>query len=294
MEDNNDLDWPSLVFDEQFLAAVDKLAGRRFGDGGLAEEAATYVIEYLSDSDWQRCQSFKGNSQPKTFLVSIASNAIEEFSRKRFGRPRPPTWLQDLGELWVKLWRSLCLERQPLAALVDRFASRGFRETDAVKQAAKVIKARIPNCGNSARDSETVDDIDTLSDSVQAVDDDCCGEQPEFNNPFEAELVMMLRAIVEPEPKNADFTGSNAASIDSIAGSQKSQLAALQAALQLGDQEKIMLRMIFVEGLSKSATSKALGLPAHQAGRMVNDALERIAAALQSCGMDLDSVLDIV
>lgn len=294
MEDNNDLDWPSLVFDEQFLAAVDKLAGRRFGDGGLAEEAATYVIEYLSDSDWQRCQSFKGNSQPKTFLVSIASNAIEEFSRKRFGRPRPPTWLQDLGELWVKLWRSLCLERQPLAALVDRFATRGFRETDAVKQAAKVIKARIPNCGNSARDSETVDDIDTLSDSVQAVDDDCCGEQPEFNNPFEAELVMMLRAIVEPEPKNADFTGSNAASIDSIAGSQKSQLAALQAALQLGDQEKIMLRMIFVEGLSKSATSKALGLPAHQAGRMVNDALERIAAALQSCGMDLDSVLDIV
>lgn len=293
MEIDTSMDWAALVFDQAFMDAIDRLAGKRFGEGSLAQEASTYVIEYLSADDWQRCQSFKGNAKPKTFLVTLASNAIEEFSRKRFGRPRPPTWLQDLGDMWVKLWRSLCLERQPLAALVDRFCHKGFREPEAVNQAAKVIKARIPTCGQSSRDSETVDDIDMLSDQVQAQDDDCCGEQPEFENPFEAELMMMIRAIVNPEPETDDFRDAGSASIDRLAGQQKAMLEELRAALALTDQEKIMLRMIFVEGLSKSATSKAMGLPAHQAGRIVNDVLQRIGEALQACGLDLESLLDI-
>ena len=53
-----------------------------------------------------------------------------------------------------------------------------------------------------------------------------------------------------------------------------------------------MLRMIHVDGLSKSATSKALGLPAHSAGRIVNDAMTRIHTALQACGLDLDALLE--
>ena len=52
-----------------------------------------------------------------------------------------------------------------------------------------------------------------------------------------------------------------------------------------------MLRMIYVEGLSKSATSKALGLPAHHAGRIVNEALQRIGTALNQCGLDLESLI---
>ena len=286
-------DWATLVFDQKFLDAVDKLAGRRFGEGGLAEEAATYAIEYLSADDWSRCQSFKGNSQPKTFLVTLTSNAIEEFSRKRFGRPRPPSWLQELGDLWVKLWRSLCLERQPLPALIDRFTAKGFRQADDVQQAAKVIKARIPTCGQSARDNEVVEDIDALSDAVQSEDDECCGESPDFRNPFEAELFMMIRAIIDPEPQTENFQNQGAEACDALADNLKEQLAILREALNLTDQEKIMLRMIYVEGLSKSATSKALGLPAHQAGRVVNDALQRIAAALTQCDLDLDAVLNI-
>lgn len=287
------MDWATLVFDQRFLNSVDKLANRRFGEGGLAQEASTYVLEYLSADDWQRCNAFKGNAKATTFLVTLASNAIEEFSRKRFGRPRPPTWLNELGDSWIKLWRSLCLERQALPAIIDRFCSKGFREPDAVQQAAKVIKARIPTCGQSSRDDEGVEDIDALSDTHQAESDDCCGEQPEYDNPFEAELISMIRAIVSPNPQTTDFQGENSQKIDKLAAAQKSNLASLQEALKLGDQEKIMLRMIYVEGLSKSATSKALGMPAHQAGRIVNDALERIGSALQNCGLELDDLLNI-
>ncbi|MDX1452596.1 MAG: hypothetical protein R3183_08550 [Oleiphilaceae bacterium] len=290
-ESGSEPNWAELVFAPEFMAAINKLAVKRFGQGSLAEEAGTYVIEYLSQDDWQKCQTYQGKSQLKTFLYTLSSNAIEEFSRKRFGRPRPPSWLQDLGESWIKLWRSLCLERQPLAALVDRFCQRGFREPEAVQQAARVIKARIPTCGQSNRDTELADDINQLSDVQQAEAAQCDSEQPEFENPFHAELFMMISAVCNEHVCNDDFKGEGSARFDRLANTQQSKLDKLKQALTLKDQEKIMLRMIYVEGLSKSATSKALGLPAHQAGRIVNEAMTRIGEALRQCGLELDALL---
>lgn len=293
LDKNSTIEWPSLVFEQKFLDSVDKLTARRFGEGGLAEEASTFVIDYLSAEDWQRCNSFQGKASPRTFLVSMASNAIEEFSRKRFGRPRPPSWLQELGESWIKLWRSLCLERQPLPAIIDRFCEGGFRVADEVAKAARLIKARIPSCGLGARDSLDVEDIDALSDAVQSETSDQCGsETPEFDNPFHAELMMMMRLIIEDEPKNEVFQPAATAGFDDLASQHGEKLEQLRSALALSDQEKIMLRMIHVDGLSKSATSKALGLPAHSAGRIVNEAMSRIHTALQQCGLDLDALLE--
>lgn len=283
--------WSELVFAPEFMAAINKLAVKRFGAGSLAEEAGTYVIEYLSHDDWEKCKAYQGKSQTNTFLYTLSNNALEEFSRKRFGRPRPPTWLQELGDMWIKLWRSLCLERQALPSLVDRFTRRGFREPQAVEQAARVIKARIPTCGQSNRDTELADDIDRLSDVQQAEADHCDSAQPEFENPFHAELLMMLNTICDSGVQEADFKQEGSARFDRLAAKQQDKLEKLREALAMNDQEKIMLRMIYVEGLSKSATSKALGLPAHQAGRIVNDALSRIAGALQQCGLDMQSLL---
>ena len=101
----------------------------------------------------------------------------------------------------------------------------------------------------------------------------------------------MIRAIINPEPQTDAFKDESAKSIDQLAGQQKRLLVDLREALNLNDQEKIMLRMIYVEGLSKSATSKALGLPAHHAGRIVNEALQRIGTALNQCGLDLESLI---
>lgn len=291
----DNIEWAGLVFDDAFMLAVDKLAVRRFGEGTLAEEATTYVVEYLSADDWGKCRAFQGKSKPRTFLYTLTGNAIEEFSRKRFGRPRPPTWLQDLGELWVKLWRSLCLERQVLPAIVDRFVKSGFRESGEVEQAARVIKARIPTCGQSNRDSVGVDDIQAVSDAAQAEEEHHCGEEVlEFENPFHAELIMMIRGIVSPSVTTDYFSQTTAVQCDSLAQQNQSRLQQLREAIALTDQEKVMLRMIYVDGLSKTATSKAMGMPAHQAGRLVNEVLQRIGEALTQCELDLESLLEWV
>ncbi|GAA3965571.1 hypothetical protein [Allohahella marinimesophila] len=292
MKNSDSPTWSELVFTSEFMATISKLAIRRFGQGSLAEEASTYVVEYLSLDDWEKCRSFEGKAQPTTFLYSLSTSALEEFSRKRFGRPRPPAWLQELGDMWMKLWRSLCLERQPLPALVDRYSTRGFREPAAVEQAARVIKARIPTCGQSIRDTELADDIERLSDAHEAASGQCRSKDPEFENPFYGELLMMINTVCDSDVSHEDFRQSAASRFDNMAAAQQRKLDTLRSALELTDQEKIMLRLIYLEGLSKSAASKALGLPAHQAGRTVNEALERISAALAKCDISLDDLVE--
>jgi len=87
---SSDVDWKSLVFESGWMQKLDQLAAKRFGAGGLAEEAGNYVIEQLSNDNWASLTSFKGQCKPETYLHTVTNNYLEEFSRKRFGRPRPP------------------------------------------------------------------------------------------------------------------------------------------------------------------------------------------------------------
>ena len=43
-----DIDWSSLVFDHQWMARLERLAFKRFGQSAIADEAVNYVLEHLS------------------------------------------------------------------------------------------------------------------------------------------------------------------------------------------------------------------------------------------------------
>ena len=283
-------DWSILVFDPVFISSIERLAVRRFDAGALAEEAATYTIEFLSADDWSKCRQFQGKSKPTTFLYTLCNNAIEEFARKRFGRPRPPRWLSDMGELWVRLWRSLCLERQLLPSVLDRLTQNNLRERSEVAQAAKVIKARLPNCGEVIMDSLGVDDIDSVSDAVQDQSTGHSDNKDTLDQPRYQDLLRMVRATIDPDVCCSSF--NNDTDCDNAAS--HTCMTTLREKLRLNDQERLLLRLIYAEGLSKTAASRALGLQDHQAGRIVNNALERIAAVISESELDLDTALALV
>jgi RNA polymerase sigma factor (sigma-70 family) len=271
------------------MRAFDKLAAKRFNNGVLAEEAVTHVLAALAEDDWARCRAFKGNAQPTTYLYSLASNLIEEFSRQRFGRPRPPRWLQEQGELWVQMWKMLCLERQLLTSVVDRLCINRAREPQMLYDVARTIKARLPNCGVTAMDHELRDDLELLSDAQQVDTDPEMAELPLEEGAL-GEVVLMLRSITAGEAAQEAFSRQSrddaAACAERVAG----ELSNFSQKLSLSDEERLLLRMIFVEGFSKTAASKALGMASHQAGRIVNAALARIAQALQECGLSLEDL----
>lgn len=297
MNNQTTIDWPLLVFDEASMKAFEKLATKRFNEGVLAEEAVTHVVEGLSANDWARCKAFKGNAKPTTYLYSLASNLIEEFSRQRFGRPRPPTWLQEQGELWVQMWKLLCLERQLLPSILDRLCANGAREPVLVENVARTIKARMPNCGLSAMDHQSTEDIAIISDAQQAAatpDENDFAQEGIHENAAVAEVVIMLRSVLAEPAAETDFSLEARASASDYALQRAADMRKFKQELTLTDEEKILLRMIFVDGFSKSAASKALGMPSHQAGRIANSALARIGAAMRSCGLSLDDILDNV
>lgn len=138
-------DWPEIILTQEFMALLSQVANKRFTKESLADEAVTYALEALSKDDWVKLKDFNGDSKPTTYALSIATRLFEDFSRKRFGRPRPPSWLKELGQGWIKLWRMLCLERQWPETIKQKLSDDYALDELVIRMSE--IKRRLPNCG---------------------------------------------------------------------------------------------------------------------------------------------------
>lgn len=144
-----ELDWQQLVFETATLDKIERIADNRLFDQSMSLEAQNYVLEKLAEDDWRRCREFKGRSSPLTYIHVLSSRLVEEFVRRKFGRPRPPAWLQQQGELWVNLWRQICLERQTPEVVIEQLVATTGRTAAKLLDVIRTIKARLPWCGES-------------------------------------------------------------------------------------------------------------------------------------------------
>jgi len=162
--DNQDA-WPETILGKmgEGLTIIDKISAIKFTRAAEAEEAAAFVLDKLSENNWKRCASYKGNAQPQTYLVRITKNLLEDFRRKKYGRPRPPKWLKDSGKTWVDLWSELCKEGRSHQEIIRRFMQKGH-DGDWIKGTIRVIKARIPSCGQKLFEAENFADISSIKD----------------------------------------------------------------------------------------------------------------------------------
>ena len=293
---DNAIDWPSLVFSEEWMRKLDKLAARRFGQGGLAEEATTYVIEQLSADSWGKCKTFKGDAKPQTFLHTLSSNYIEEFARKRFGRPRPPSWLQRQGDLWVRLWKMLCLERQMVPAVVDRLSAEKLRESEFLDDIIRTIKARIPTCGEANMEASETEDIGEVGGIENSREEYADFDQIGFDaeHDAQADTLHMLAAVMNSDLDASHFEPQKKRNSEQVYAANSSKINNLSEQISLSNEERLMLRMIYQDGMSRTAVSQAMGLQNHQAGRIVSGALERIADVFKANGLDLESLLQLI
>lgn len=301
----SNVDWREAVIGKQGegIQAIEYLAERRFNQGVLAEESVNYVLEKISQNNWQKCSSFKGDANPKTFVRRIIVNLLEEFSRKRFGRPRPPSWVQRQGDIWVKLWKELYLDRQLLPSIIDRYASQGIYDEDWIKQATTTIKARIPSCGQLNLEAICIDDIVAASNqammeernnpiqgSTVAHEQAKCGYHFELS--AQAEIILMLQAVIEePLPSTLLEPISTGRVKTQIQPYYNDKLEQFSHNVQLSNEELTLLRMAYRDGLSRPAIGKALGLNNYQTNMRLKDTLARIRAAIEDCGLDLESLL---
>ena len=273
------IDWSQQVFDPHWQRQLEKHALRRFVEPVTAEEACSFVLDKLSEDNWARCNTFKGQAKPGTFLYSLSARLFEEFSRQRYGRARPPVWLQQQGDFWVRLWKNICLERNSHESVIDKLCRNGRFDAGIVTNIIRTIKVRLPWCGVSHLPIPT----EYLSDEGEEwslLDAGSSGDSLEdaLARHHLSETLATLAALLD-DTRAFDDTEPEA-------------IQQARQGLSLDDESLLMLRLHFQEGLSFSAIARALGVPNHQPGRQIKRSLGEIHRALEQAGMHVRSAAD--
>ncbi len=274
--------WGNILTDwkEKTLAyweTINRMAARRYGEGALAEEAALAVIEGLQAGEWHRVRAFNEQATFTTFIRSLISRLLEDFSRKRFGRVRPPLWVKTFGGIWEKLFTALCLERLPVHEAVEvvlqRQAVAGKSE---IEDAANQLLGRIPDCGRHQDLEVAYDDEDSAGGNYAESVAECTLEVQQKVEVFTAIFQLVLG--------EQEFVVSDTLS---------QKLSRLQ--IRLSAEERLLLKLCYQEGLGVARAGEMLGMSRFQVHGKKRRLMNRLRDELERTGLadDLRLFLDV-
>ncbi len=255
-------------------ALINRIAGRRFADANLAEEAALYVVNGLEQDNCRRMQAFCGRAKLSTFIASISLRLLEDFSRKKFGRVRPPVWITALGGIWVTLFELLCLQRLSVVEAVETLMNRtaaGRRQQ--VEKSAWTILERVTHCG-------THQGLEVALDGAGDGESGFRTEIPDSQHDPEAHLLAeerrtLFRLLFKQMATEDGDTSET----------EKSLLAMLQTPIGISAEERLLLKLCFQDELSVTRAGEMLGLNANQSHGRLRRLLARLRDNFDRAGI---------
>lgn len=254
---------------------VDRLAQRRFVSESLSQEAALFVMERLEKDEWKLLRGYRGSARLKTYFCSVVYNLLEDFARYKFGRVRPPLWLQKLGGIWLLLYRLMCLERFSFSDAAHLAADRyQHLSQDQVELVAERILGEIPSCGKTQYQEVSLDEQLHGAEST-------LGSTQEITEERERELIMKG---LHDQFFGADPDMSRSSALIDLLGCE----------VDLKADERLLLTLHHVEGLSVAAAGKKIGLNRFQAHGKLRRLYDRLRKAFESagCSEELQLLLD--
>ncbi|MAF83539.1 MAG: hypothetical protein CL797_05490 [Chromatiales bacterium] len=273
---DSSFDWSSLVLGD-WIARLDRMALKRFGEQVIADEAVNHVLEKLSANNWSALGGYKNKSKPINYLNVVATHLLEEFSRMKFGRPRPPVWLKKNGHLWVSIWRQICLERRVAGQVVFNWINEE-RSKEYLENIVRLIKARMPWCGVKRQEiPSSYLEKDGESPPFD-VEDTRSFQETQKNEDLE-ELLLIIRLLIDPESDFTGITESQTAKINNI-------VTQLHKELELSDSELLMLKMVFIERIKQGLVAKAFDLKPYQLSKRLKALMMRLRSGLGAVGFD--------
>lgn len=252
---------------------IDKLAGRRFRDNNIALEAAQFVLEKLGENEWERVRQLRDQGALRAYLASVIRRLLEDFARSRFGRrARVPEWIRSLGFLWEKIYRLLCLEghsRQDVLEIL-RDSAPGGRDDHVIRDAVSVIRRKVPDCGHPTEPGERTG-LDAGHATVRAQ------EQVSSDDSTRMEIIASIyNALLQPDepPPAADIAGELEA------------IERLRQLLNLSSEERLILRMVYEDGLKVTEAGRLLGIGSHAIHGRLRRLMTRIRQACEAAGVE--------
>ncbi|MBF0183449.1 MAG: hypothetical protein HQM06_03535 [Magnetococcales bacterium] len=267
-------------FRELFLQQwqrLETLATRRFADANLADEAMLYTQEAMSRNDWGPLRAYEGRATASfaTFFTQVAWRMLEDFARSRFGRVHVPQWVNEQGPLLGEIYRLLCLERLPVLHVVEylHHTAPGKRSEATIWAAIRTILKQATDCGKGAvaevaTENELLDDLAGPGNTLHRLSP----EERKIAQQREEVMRALHRFLVQGEEKEQ---GS----------ASRAVLDKIRAVLSLSSEERLMLKMLYQDGMEVEAAARMLGLNNNQFYGRQRRLLARIRKALEQAGL---------
>ncbi len=252
------------VFDHwDFLQS---LARRRFpNDYNTAHLALDYVLENLQEQGWQRVRTWAGQGKFTTFLAVLTSRLMTDYVRKVYGHQRMPKWLmKQTDPIWQEAYRALIVERFERQEAIELLKTRHPEvETEKLYQIASEVIARSP-IRHRYQDNQEVG-IDEIAEPGSSE------LSPEAEiEPKPQELLEVLEGYIRDETTTP--------------AEAKTLLEKLKPHLHLSDEDRLLLRLRYLEGLPLDQAARLLHLTGDPYKRL-NKTLKSLRIACERAGL---------
>jgi DNA-directed RNA polymerase specialized sigma24 family protein len=255
---------------------LEYLSRRRFKDDVLAEEARNYVLDALSGNNWEKIRKYKDTGSFKAYLAQLVVRLQEDFARRRFGRKRPPAHVVVRGSLWVRLFQLMCIEGyspSAASAVVADELPPPVEESGAYS-AARSIAESVVDCGTAVSEIPYDDAAhagpNPTGDPLHALPPEECLEEARY-----AALLDALRELFQED----DRAGAGGMRV-----SAPRCEALLRDRAQLQTEERMLLRLVYQDGLTVTAAGKVLGYTAAQTHGRLHRLLRKLGRLLEEAG----------
>lgn len=247
---------------------LDALASRRFPkDENLAHEGLLYVMDRLEADGWRRVRAWQGIGQFISFLTTLAARLLTDFTRVRFGHLRPPQWLdQKQDPLWDAAYRLLAVEHYPAHEAVEWLLG-GYPERERwfIEEIVSTIRRK---CRTESRPVESAHPRNMNQvDETRAPDAPLMIEDQEMSEALQAYLQGTSEGPISPRVSEL--------------------LTRLRAHLHLSEEDRLLLRLRFQDGLSIQAIARLLTLQGDPYKRM-NKLIAELRRTCQRVGFYLE------
>jgi RNA polymerase sigma factor (sigma-70 family) len=247
---------------------INRMAIRRFGEGVVAEEAALAVIEGLRADNWRRVRAYNEKATFVTFVRTLTARLLEDFSRQRFGRLRPPLWVKTFGGIWAKLFTALCLERLPLGEAVELVLQRqAAAQKSEIEAAASHLLARIPDCGMHQGLEVAFDE----EKSTEGGQDKSLNHAHPIEDQQKKELFAAIFQLVLGETELQ------------VSDTLLEKLNRLE--IKLSAEEKLLVKLCYQEGLGVAQAGEMLGMSRFQAHGKKRRLMTRLKEEFERTGL---------
>jgi len=232
------MDWQHFLFNPEhdWLARFDLMARKRMSKIELADDAVNQIIKQFSDNNWSALGDINQQKSPGAYLTTLFRNRLEDLARQKFGRPRAPQWLKNLGGIWMTVYKRLCLERQTKQAIVFALDN----EHNDIAAIITTIKSKHPKCGSS----------DCQEISLEGHQEQHQNFEPEQQDSSNAQEQLLLALAMS-------------LGIDNNEALAQTELQQPLSDLNLSDEQQIILKLIYQQGLKISQVARMLNQPDH-------------------------------